>query len=123
MSYSVVYREEEDLIEVSVVGELNMMLFKDLAREVGSLIKQHSCKRILNDMRKAFPAESAGDTYFMPKKALDLGVARNIRRALVVNGHFHGYKFMETVFINQGNIVKLFNSIEEARRWLLSDDI
>jgi hypothetical protein len=121
MPYSVTYRDESDLIAVSVDGELNMTVFMEIAAEVGRLIKKHSCNRILNDMRNAFPPESVGDTYFMPEKALALGVARNIRRALIVSGNFEDYRFMETVFINQGNIVKLFDNIDEAQSWLLSD--
>ena len=58
----------------------------------------------------------------MPEQALKAGVCRTIKRALVVNGAFSEFRFLETVFINQGNIVKMFNSIDDAKGWLFDEE-
>jgi len=118
MSFSVEYREETECIYVSVEGELNLALFKEISAEVGLCINKHKCSKILNDLRKAILTDSAGDIYYMPKQALDAGIVRSIRRALLVGGGFSEYRFMETVFVNQGNVVRLFNDIDEAKEWL-----
>ena len=122
MPYSVKYNEAIDCIYVVVVGELELSLFRGMATEVAHCIKNNDCHKILNDLRKAEPSESAGDTYFMPKHALKAGVSRSIKRALIVTGSIEKHRFLETVFVNQGNVVRLFNRMEEAKRWLFGDD-
>ena len=57
-------------------------------------------------------------TYNMPETALKAGVGRGIKRALVAK-NLNDFHFLETVFLNRGNIVKLFDNIDEAREWLL----
>lgn len=121
MSYRVEYREDGDYIYVAFEGSIDIQSFQSMAREVGRLIHEVNCSRVLNDLRRAGLDESLGDVYFMPKQALAAGVARNIRRALVVAGDVDDYRFMETVFLNQGNIVKVFENFDEAERWLFSE--
>jgi hypothetical protein len=118
MSFSVTYEDETDCLYVTIDGDLDLTLFKEMSARVGVCLKERGCTRILNDLRNALPTDSAGEIYFMPKQALDAGIARSIRRALLVSGDFSEYSFLETVFINQGNIVKLFDDIEEAKNWL-----
>lgn len=119
MSYSVRYDSEEDIIFVSVEGELNLSLIKDMAAEVSQQIKQFDCRRILNDLRQAKPAKTCLDIYNMPKQALQAGVTQDVRRALIIKEGSPGFKFLETVFVNQGNIVQLFTNVSEAKAWLL----
>jgi len=121
MPYTVDYNKSSECIYVSVDGNMDLSLFGGMAVEVGKCIKEHECGKILNDLRRAVLPESVGDIYYMPKKALDAGVCRSIKRALVVSGAFDDYKFLETVFVNQGNVVRLFNSIEDAEQWLFGD--
>jgi len=118
MSFSVEYRKKTECIYVSIIGELNLDLFQEMSAEVGLCIKKYKCNKILNDLRKAILTDSAGDVYFMPKQALGAGIVRSIRRALLVDGDFSEYRFLETVFVNQGNVVQLFNDIDDAKEWL-----
>ncbi|MCK5226711.1 MAG: hypothetical protein KAJ60_10765 [Desulfobulbaceae bacterium] len=122
MPYSVTYDEETDCIFVSVNGELNLSLFNSMAPEVAQLLKKHACKQVLNDLRHTTLEQSVLSIYSMPEQALKAGVCRTIKRALVVNGAFSEFRFLETVFINQGNIVKMFNSIDDAKGWLFDEE-
>jgi len=121
MPYSVKYDTETNCIYISVEGQLNLSLFDNMAAEVSRCINENNCKRILNDMRHARPAKSVVDIYNMPRLALKAGVVRVVRRALVVSEPMSEYRFLETVFVNQGNIVQLFNNINDAKRWLFSE--
>jgi hypothetical protein len=118
MPYSVKYDTETECILVSVEGELNLSLFDSMAAEVARCLNEYGCRRILNDLRHAKPTKSVVDIYTMPERALKAGVARVVKRALVVSGTSSEFRFLETVFFNQGNIVQLFNSIDDAKRWL-----
>ena len=121
MPYSVTYDPETDCIYVSIEGELNLPLFNRMAAEVARCMNEHDCRRILNDLRQAIPAESAIDIYSMPKRAVEAGVAHTVKRALLVSDTASDFRFLETVFINRGNIVQLFTSIEDAKRWLFGE--
>ena len=57
----------------------------------------------------------------MPKNALDSGVGLGVKRALVVQDLSRDSRFLETVFVNQGNIVRLFDDLEPAEEWLFSN--
>lgn len=120
MPYSVTYDSETDCILISVEGDLNLSMIDGLAVEVALCLEEYDCRCVLNDLRNARLTESVFDIYSIPKLAMNLGITRSVKRALVVNGPFSEFRFLETVFVNQGNIVKMFNSIDEARQWLFS---
>ncbi len=118
MPYSVTYETETHCIYVSIEGELDHSLFGSMAAEVARCIDEHDCKRILNDLRKATPTASVIDIYNMPKRALAAGVDSVVKRALLVSEPSSGFRFLETVFINQGNVVQMFDRLDDAKRWL-----
>jgi hypothetical protein len=122
MPYSIKYTKETNCIYISIEGTLDLSLFDRMATEVAHYVNEYGCRRILNDLCQATPIGSTFDIYSMPKHALEAGVSRNVRRALLVSGPFSKFRFLETVFINQGNIVKLFNDIDNAKRWLFGED-
>ncbi len=121
MPYSIRYENAIDCIFVLVEGELNLSLFKNMAAEAAQFIEKHGCRRILSDLTHATMPKTIVDVYNMPRRAINTGVSRSIRRALVVGGNREEFQFLETVFLNQGNVVKLFSDNDKARRWLLDD--
>ena len=54
----------------------------------------------------------------MPATATKAGVARDMKRALVVGNKSKEFFFLETMFINRGHIVKMFENINDAKAWL-----
>ena len=58
----------------------------------------------------------------MPKSASQAGIGNRLKRALVVSERSPSFYFLETVFVNQGHIVKLFTDINEALYWLLNKE-
>ncbi|MBU8922598.1 MAG: hypothetical protein KOO63_12340 [Bacteroidales bacterium] len=122
MPYSVTYDPETDCILVSVEGEFSLSLFEGMAAEVARCSNENDCRRILADLRNAILKESVAGIFAMPKNAIKKGIGRNVKRALVVKGDFSEFWFLETVFLNQGNVVKLFNNIDDAMRWLFNGE-
>ena len=122
MSYKVVYNKKTNCILVTIDGELNILLFDKMAKEVAQYFKQYGCRHVLNDLRHASLVDSITDIYTMPKHASKFGVTGLVKRALVVSGTFDKFRFLETVFINQGNIVKMFNNMDDARQWLFGGE-
>ncbi len=118
MPFSVTYDPEADCIFVSVQGEFDLTLFDSMAAEVARCSVESGCSHILNDLRLAILKESVAGIFFMPEHAIKKGVGRKVKRALVVSGELSEFWFLETVFINQGNTVKLFDNIDDAKQWL-----
>ena len=117
MGYKVLFEPESKCICVTVNGELSLQILQSIASEVSVLIKATGCKCILNDLRNATMA-TPSTTYNMPETAVKAGVNRATKRALLVK-NTDDFHFLETVFVNRGNIVKLFESIDKAKSWLL----
>lgn len=122
MFYEIDYINEQDYIMVTVTGDLTLPTLKELAVDVAGFIEQYGCNRILNDMRQANLTGDAFNIYNMPKTASQAGIGPHCRRALLVSELSSDFHFLETVFINQGHIVKIFTDLDEALRWLLNKE-
>ncbi len=118
MAFSVSYDEGTEIILVEVIDKFDLEILKGLAVEVGKSIAKYGCRRILNDMRQATLTNDAFDIYGMPKSAQKAGVEFRCKRALVIKPGSTDFNFLETVFVNQGHIVKLFSDIDAATAWL-----
>lgn len=120
MSFAVKYDKNTDCILVTVNGNFDLSILPLLATEVKQLIHDSSCIHILTDFRHAELTDSPTNTYKMPDSALNSGICRSIKRALVVKKIEQNFRFLETVFVNRGNVVKLFDNMDEAGEWLNS---
>lgn len=119
MCINLKFHEGDGYIEISVDGKFSLQTLKNLAKKVTTYVKVYNCKFILNDLRNATLIDSPVSIYSMPKVALNAGIEREIKRAILVKKITPNYLFLETVFINQGNIVKIFDNFDKAKSWLL----
>jgi len=120
MPYSIHYDKEISCIMVVVDGELDIALLQRMASETATITNRQDCRLILNDLRKAKPSK-VFEVYKMPEIAAQSGINQSYRRALVVGDKAPDFHFLETVFINRGNKVKMFENFEEARDWLIGN--
>jgi hypothetical protein len=120
VSYTIGYDEENGCICVTVTGKLSLSSMKELAPAVQELLLERGCCRVLNNMKDAVLTDSASEAYYMPAVALKSGIQQSVKRALVVREITPVFLFLETVFLNSGNIVKMFVDLDEARQWLFS---
>ena len=120
MPYTIGYDKESDCIMVAVDGQLDLAVLESLASDVMKAIDKHGCRRIFNDLSHA-RLKGVVDTYHMPKAARESGIDYKCKRALVVKEIPSDFDFLETVFVNRGYRVKMFTSVDDARRWLLEE--
>ena len=120
MSYKINYHKDQGYIAVTVEGEFTSSILKELAAEVAMFTDRYNCRRVLNDMRHARLTKDTLDIYNMPKIARQAGVGPPFKRALVVSELSPDFHFLETVFLNQGHVVKLFTDTDQALHWLLA---
>lgn len=118
MPYTIRYDQEFDYIIVTVEGQLDLSVLENLASDIAKAVEKHSCKRIFNDLRRA-RLKGIIDTYYMPKVMEKSGIALSCKRAFVVGEITTDFSFFETVFVNQGHQVKIFDRIDKAQQWLL----
>ena len=118
MTYSIDYCDDKECIKVAIRGELTLDLLQKIARDVATLANTNHCYRIINDLREAMLTAKAFEVLSMPQSAQQSGVKQTFQRALIVGDRKETFKFLETVFINQGHIVKMFSTCEEGLAWL-----
>lgn len=120
MPYTFQYDQKNHFIRLVVTGLLDLDLVNEMAAAVSAEVETRGCTRILNDLRQAKPARGAIDIYEMPEMARHQGIKRDFRRALVVGEKETDFYFIETVFVNQGHQVRMFETEEQAIQWLVS---
>ena len=118
MPYEIYYDSIKECIMVSVQGELDLALLESMASSVVEIVREVGCKRILNDLRKSWVTEATIDIYNMPETAKQAGVFQACKRALVIGEKTKDFRFLETVFVNQGHQVRMFTGMAEAEEWL-----
>lgn len=122
MSYKINYNKDQGYITVTVEGELTLSTLQELSADVVSFVERYNCNYILIDLRHARLTEETLDIYNMPKSARRAGVGPYLKRALMVSELSSNFRFLETVFLNQGHIIKLFTEFEDALHWLLNKE-
>lgn len=120
MSFTVAYDEETHFVLVTVHGNFHLSVLEPVAEKVCRCLSKNNCSHVLTDLRDAELTDPPAYTYNMPATALKTGIPRRTRRALVVEKITEDFEFLETVFQNKGNIVRLFNDMDEAKEWLLA---
>jgi hypothetical protein len=123
MSNSVVYDSSSGLICVTLVGAIDKRIMDDLTMQTLSLVQQHSCFRVLADLRRASSAVSTIDLFQRARETAQHVSATNIpssyKRALVVGDNVEDPRFFETVSQNREQQVRIFQDIKDAKRWLM----
>ena len=120
MEYTVGFDDDGDICTVQVTGTLrrpeDSLTLQQLARDVG--VKQNYL-RFLFDMTQA---EIIGDTsgaYEAGTVPVDTDRQQVRQRiALVYSGDLTNHKFLETVAVNRGYQLRVFDNLDMALEWL-----
>ncbi len=119
MSHRLCYDPDTDCILLTVEGTFNLDRLAEIAPEVARLCQVHDCHRILNDMSTARLELSLVDLFDSPRLMDESGISRSTRRALVVPRSFTDAEFLQTVTLNRGHTLQVFQNRELAKAWLL----
>lgn len=112
------HNPDEDIVHVEMRGEFDAKLLSASTAAFVEEVRRTSSKRVLMDHRQATPRLTVPEQYDRPEIASELGVPRSCRLAIVCRETDEVYRFIETVGVNRGFIVKVFTNIEEAVDWL-----
>jgi hypothetical protein len=124
MPFTVTYNNELRIIESTLVDQVtNKDLLKHEAQCI-ALAKENESTRILSDARQATLEMSVVDLYGLPEFYGDQGLQRSVRIAVLPPTSEAGkdlVDFYETVSLNRGWTVGIFEERQEALDWLFND--
>ena len=123
MSHTTTYNSETHVIETKVQGNLILAEAKEIISKIVHVAKENSCFLCLSDYREAEISLSTVEIYDVPKIISDISASQGLRaadfkRAIVVKKDLKNFRFFETVTLNSGQNAKLFQDIDEAKKWL-----
>jgi len=118
MSYSVQVKQEKEYTYFRVEGEVNYQTGLDLWQDIGNRCKALGCKKIIIEedlKRQITDTEMYGITSQFPAFGF-LGV----KMALVDTQAEHdlGNKLGQLIASNRGIDAKVFQSVEDAKKWI-----
>ena len=126
MPHKVTYNSETHIVESEIYGILSLDEAIELIENIGQACAKNNCPLCLSDYRGATLNLSTIELYDIPKKLTNildsLGLsAHKIKRAIVVPENLKDFRFYETVTLNTGQRIKMFQDISEAQNWLLEE--
>ena len=126
MSMSLEIRAESGLLKVDAMGRFSLIEAKRTFLEVLEAVALHKTKKVLFDGRKLSGKPETIERFYYGEFAAQSvanypkpGVSRATQFAYVLSEPvLDPRRFGETVAVNRGMFVKVFDSFEEALEWL-----
>ncbi len=122
MPYKITYDPEADCINASITGKFDPSLVKEFLQAMAALAREKNCTRVLTDMRAAKPQMSVLEIDDLPRFAAETGLDFTVRRALVIADDYDDYSFYRASSAIQGQNVRIFRDIDDARAWLFENE-
>ena len=119
MEFQVQYDPSINAVVGEFKGNLNRSSLKAYVANIASVVRAHSCKRFLNDLRAAQINLSIIDVFELPSVVVSEDFNRTWRRAVLLPPESTINKsFFENVNSNRGVEEKIFTDYLEAIAWL-----
>lgn len=123
MPHTVIYNPEEHIIEWKVQGSFALAEVKEIAYEIAIIAKEKGCFCGLGDFLEAKANLTTLEIYELPKILLEIYASagvdrRKFKEATVMVNDLKDFTFFETVTANQMQNQKVFQNIDEAKKWL-----
>jgi hypothetical protein len=123
MKYEISYSEEKKVVIGKVDGYFDLSAVSEIAGKLAKLNAETNCDKVLTDLRNAEITNSTMEICRMPKAISEAGLPRMCMIALLIREVKPDYRFLETVSMNHGQQVELFNDMGAAIAWLNSDSV
>ena len=117
MRYTFDYNAKSSIVEVCATGTMGDDAFTEVANMFCDELKEHNCYKALIDYRASIFKASILGIYNRPAIASEAGVTTRVKMAFLVKSIDDNHRFLETVYLNRGFIVKLFTNSEDAMLW------
>jgi hypothetical protein len=119
MKWEFCYHEDHNYLEVIISGPLTSHELNQMAVERWSKLRELNCKKVLFDFTQITSMLATVAIYHRPEETEKIGILRGNRTAAVVPDiYWKDFKFMETVYQNQGFDLNVFNNKEDAINYL-----
>ena len=122
METSIKYDQEQGICIVRVIGTITD---RDDVREffgpAKPILEEHDSRKILFDIRDAEIVSSTVETFYTASEPHTWGWRREYLAAVVYNKITEDARFLETVGLNRGIQIKIFDDIDKAFAWLSPD--
>lgn len=123
MTHSVTYNRELGIIETRAQGKLMLSEAKEIISEIAQIALEQNCFLCLSDYRKATIEMSTLQIYDIPRILSDIVISFGLhpgkfKRAIIAKESLIDYQFFETVTMNIGQNIRLFQDIDKAKKWL-----
>ena len=124
MPHTMIYNLELHIIEIKHQGTITLNEIIETFSEAIQIVQDVNCFLTLGDYRNANVNLSTIEIHQLPKVISDIliqsGIApHKLKRAFVVAKNLNDFHFFETVTFNNGQLAKIFQDIDEAKKWLL----
>jgi hypothetical protein len=121
MEWEIALQKNGEYLEVVTRGDSDKDGSLEMAVEILNRMRDGRIEKVLIDHRNLSSVRSEiGDIYRRPKEILQLGAPTSIRIAVIIKPeHNDHFRFLETVYLNQGFHFSLFYEREAAIDWLL----
>jgi hypothetical protein len=124
MTHTVTYNPDPGVIHTIAQGKLTLSEAKEIITEIAQLAIEKNCFLCLSDYRQVTMEMTTLQIHDLPKIlstiVASLGLRPSqFRRAIIAEKDSKDYLFFETVTLNNAQQVRLFQDVEEAKKWLL----
>ncbi len=127
MPYKVSYDKKDKIVLVRVFGEATHEDHHSAQNDCFWLCKENKCTRVLIDFHDLdTKRSSAGDCFDSGEYAAQADIAPSTRFAYVLPTDpksIEDVKFAATVAENRGRISSLFDTVKQAKHWLLESSV
>lgn len=125
MVHTIFYNPETHIIEVKITGDLDNSDTDEIISAIVQTAMENNCFLCLADYRHAVLNLSTFQIFEVPEKISQAFAQFEIhpvklKRAIVVANNLKDFYFYETATLNSGQNIKLFQDIDEAKKWLFT---
>ena len=126
MTHTVTYNPGLGIIETIAQGKLTLDEAKEIISEITQMAIEQNCFLCLSDYHEATIDMSTLEIYDIPKVLSNMVTSLGLnpsqfKRAILVEKSFEDFHFFETVTLNAGQNIRLFQDTDEAKKWLLRE--
>ena len=120
MNWEFFYHKDHNYLEVKVSGPLTSGELNQMAIERWNKLQELKCKTVLFDFTQITNMLATVAIYHRPEETEKVGILRGNRSAAIVpEKYWKDFKFMETVYQNQGYDLNVFKNKEDAINYLI----
>lgn len=124
MNWEIQHNLKTGITKVTTIGDFDVQLMNGMIKAIISAVEKYNSTGLLLDHSKATINISIAETFERPKQFDNMGIPRNSKIALVISKEqSEAFKFFETVLVNRGFQIKIFQTDVEAEKWLQISNI